>query len=643
MAKREATRYRAPVTWRFGLRPPSTPDAARAREAPPAAPVSSPPAAPVSSPPTSAPATSSIGPTTPLPRAHAREPSRPSLWDTHLGPAVKAVVMGAGLVGGALPASAETVQLAEQLLFGTPTPATVAELSAAYAKSQGEFGLFSETLYRTQLRPVLERLPRGATPEARWVLEKLATDGTIAAPVYDDMVRLLRDKGLVVRSSPYGRISTDDLPQLLARASGATPPTAERVRTLFAGEPVSEARWHAKILPELWRLPLTASDQARALLDVYADPAVVLAEGVAPELGQLLRAHGYDVPTDHRPSAAEAARIRADAVHEVDPVFARLAHAVGRESAIVSIAVIDGGLDVGHPALAGKLAVNTGEIPGNRRDDDKNGKVDDVHGYNFADDKGDLDRGTVHSADYTGHGTNVVGLATRGTDRVKAVAIAVDGPTIGAQLDYALSRGAKVVNLSFELSRPADRAALRAQIEAHPDVLFVLSARNDGVDLATDAPAKRALYEPRANLMVLTSADDHGAPVPGTNWGAPWVTHAARSTILSPSSDHTYVKAGMTSMATPHATNVAAKCLILDPALEPGQLSRILAATSTPSEVWATRVAAGGVVSDEAALTTAALTRALRTGSSPEAAAERVGVPASSPWLALARALVSGS
>jgi hypothetical protein len=199
-----------------------------------------------------------------------------------------------------------------------------------------------------------------------------------------------------------------------------------------------------------------------------------------------------------------------------------------------------------------------------------------------------------------------------------------------------------VVNLSFELSRPADRAALRAQIEAHLDVLFVLSARNDGVDMATDAPAKRALYEPRANLMVLTSADDHGAPVPGTNWGAPWVTHAARSTILSPSSDHTYVKAGMTSMATPHATNVAAKCLILDPALTPAALSRLLAATSAPSEVWAARVASGGQIDDEAALTTAALSRALRTGSTPAAAAQRVGVPVTSPWVTLAQSLVAG-
>lgn len=636
MANGPRTRYSASMSLRLGPRPPSTPDTSSTS----ASPLRS--AVEVGGVSASSPAPAPGLTSAPLPRTHATTPSRPSLWDSHLGPAVKAVVVGAGLMGGALPASAESVQLAEQLLFGTPTPATLAELSAAYARSQGEFGLFSESLYRTQLRPVLERLPRGDTPQARWVLEKLASDGTLSASVYDDMVHVLRGKGLVVRPSPYGRLSTHDLPQILARASGAPPPTAARVRTLFAGEPVSEARWQAKILPELWRLPLAASDPARALLDVYADPAVVLADGVAPELGHLLRAHGYDVPTDHRPSPADVAAIRADAVHELDPVFARLSAALGRGSATVTVAVIDGGFDVGHPALAGKLAVNTREIPGNRRDDDANGKVDDVHGYNFADDRGDLDRGTVHSADYTGHGTNVLGLATRGTDRVKAVAIAVDGPTIGAQLDYALSRGAQVVNLSFELSRPADRAALRAKIEAHPDVLFVLSARNDGIDLATDTPAKRALYEPRANLLVLTSADDHGAPVPGTNWGAPWVTHAARSTILSPSSDHTYVKAGMTSMATPHATNVAAKCRILDPDLAPGDLSRLLAATSARTELWSTRVASGGVIDDEAALTTAALTRALRTGRTPSAAAALVGVPADSPWVVLAQSLVGG-
>ncbi len=65
----------------------------------------------------------------------------------------------------------------------------------------------------------------------------------------------------------------------------------------------------------------------------------------------------------------------------VDLAYQRLA---GRAPARrVVVAVIDGGVDVRHPALQGRLWTNTRETPGNGRDDDGNGYVDDVHGWNF--------------------------------------------------------------------------------------------------------------------------------------------------------------------------------------------------------------------------------------------------------------------
>ena len=58
----------------------------------------------------------------------------------------------------------------------------------------------------------------------------------------------------------------------------------------------------------------------------------------------------------------------------------------------VVVAVIDGGADIAHEDLRGSLWVNEGEIPGNGIDDDGNGYVDDVHGWNFL---GTPDGGTV--------------------------------------------------------------------------------------------------------------------------------------------------------------------------------------------------------------------------------------------------------
>jgi hypothetical protein len=49
----------------------------------------------------------------------------------------------------------------------------------------------------------------------------------------------------------------------------------------------------------------------------------------------------------------------------------------------VVVAIIDSGIDVEHEDLDGVLWVNEDEIPGNGQDDDRNGYVDDVHGWNF--------------------------------------------------------------------------------------------------------------------------------------------------------------------------------------------------------------------------------------------------------------------
>ena len=72
----------------------------------------------------------------------------------------------------------------------------------------------------------------------------------------------------------------------------------------------------------------------------------------------------------------------------------------------IVVAVIDSGIDTSVPQLAGKLWTNPGEIAGNGIDDDKNGYVDDIHGWDFRDD----DNGSLSGSKIHWHGTFVSGI-----------------------------------------------------------------------------------------------------------------------------------------------------------------------------------------------------------------------------------------
>lgn len=226
----------------------------------------------------------------------------------------------------------------------------------------------------------------------------------------------------------------------------------------------------------------------------------------------------------------------------------------------IVIAVIDAGLDTNHPDLSGQLWVNPGEIAGNGVDDDNNGHIDDIHGWNFVDDNADL-------SDNTGHGTQVAGIIAAATDNNQGVAgvcwncrlmvVKVVQPggvanysDIAAGVVYAAQKGVKVINVS--LGGYSDSVTLRAAIEAAAQTAVIVSGAGNDND-------NRPFYPAAYNHHVLAVAGTTAADVKtgSSNYGT-WIdVSAPAEAIVTTLDGGSYGNASGTSIAAPFVAGVA--------------------------------------------------------------------------------------
>ena len=263
---------------------------------------------------------------------------------------------------------------------------------------------------------------------------------------------------------------------------------------------------------------------------------------------------------------------------------------VGDTSIIV--AIIDCGAKLDHPEFAGRIWVNYGEIAGNNTDDDGNGYIDDVHGWNFA-------YNTNNPTDDYGHGTNVTGIiGANGNNNIGYAGVdwqcklmilkAIDSTNFGyyswwtEAINYAVDNGAKVINMS--VGGTSYSLTMQDAITNAYDAGVTVVAAMGNED--TSAPSYPGAC---VNVIAVGATNDHDCRVHPFFWGG-GSNYGPNISVVAPgnyiyglnylsNTDYSYYWGG-TSQATPHVSGLASLLLAQDPTRTPDQIKHIIEVTA---------------------------------------------------------------
>jgi subtilisin family serine protease len=269
------------------------------------------------------------------------------------------------------------------------------------------------------------------------------------------------------------------------------------------------------------------------------------------------------------------------------------------------IGVIDTGVDYNHPDLVGNIWTNPGETAGDGIDNDRNGYIDDVRGWDFA-------YNDNNPSDVYGHGTHVAGtIASKGNNNVGVTGVAWNAKIMPLKflrddtgsgaisnailaLNYATAKGVKLTNNSWGWQGAPSQALYDAiNTAGQQGALFIASADN----LATNndiTPSYPASYN-LSNIISVASTTRTDGLSSFSNYGATSVDLGAPgSNIYSTTPGGNYGHKDGTSMASPHVTGGAALVWSQNPSWTAQQVKNRLLQTTDAIPALSGKTVSGG-------------------------------------------------
>ncbi|HAA28125.1 MAG TPA: peptidase S8 [Cyanobacteria bacterium UBA8553] len=258
----------------------------------------------------------------------------------------------------------------------------------------------------------------------------------------------------------------------------------------------------------------------------------------------------------------------------------------------IVVAVVDTGVDYTHPDLDANIWVNSGEIAGNGIDDDSNGFIDDIRGWDFV-------TNDNNPMDLDSHGTHVAGTIAAERNDFGVTGVAYNATimpvrvldefgygtweNIAAGIRYAVDNGADIINLSLGGDFTSAQEANAIRYAAQKGVVVVMAAGNE----SQSQPVYPARYSTQFGIAVGAVNRNNQMAGFSNKAGATQLDYvvAPGVNIYSTWTGNSYGFASGTSMASPYVAGVAALTLSANPNLSPSLVEQTLASTANETIV----------------------------------------------------------